>query len=216
MSRSRFPWLFAAALSGMLALTGTASAQDLQRQGGSQRLYHGQSARQVDVCSRAGATGDSSDVSLRACDEALPQVAGADRVAILTNRGLIHLRRNELDLALSDIDAALTTEPNNPDIMLNRGVILVRQHDYAPAVPLMTQALSLGVHQAYKAYYTRGLAREGLGDQRGALEDYNTSLQIQPDWGPAEAEVARFIRGRQQRLAGMLSDTGAPVQPPRN
>src|SRR5262249_46887366 len=106
-----------------LLLAGAAAAQDLQHQGGSQRLYHGSSVRQVEVCTRSSALGDSSDAALRACDGALDQVAGSDRVAILTNRGLMHLRRGENDLALADIDAALAIEPNNAEIMLNRGVV---------------------------------------------------------------------------------------------
>ena len=49
-----------------------------------------------------------------------------------------------------------------------------------------------------------------MGDIRGAYEDYNTALTIQPDWGVAEAELSRFARGRRERLASQLdtaSDT---------
>jgi tetratricopeptide (TPR) repeat protein len=77
-----------------------------------------------------------------------------------------------------------------------------------PAVAALTQALSLGVAEPYKAYYNRGAAREALGDLTGALEDYNTALDIHPEWAPAEAEVARFVRQRQQHLATALNEQG--------
>jgi Tfp pilus assembly protein PilF len=66
------------------------------------------------------------------------------------------------------------------------------------------------VREPHKAYLNRGVARENLGDLRGAYEDYSTALQIQPDWGPANAELARFARGRQEHLANVLGASQTP------
>jgi tetratricopeptide (TPR) repeat protein len=78
--------------------------------------------------------------------------------------------------------------------------------NYGPAIAVLTEALSLGVSEPHKAYYTRGAAREQLGDLRGALEDYTTALEIRPDWGLADAEMQRLARVRQERLAQHLQD----------
>ena len=77
-------------------------------------------------------------------------------------------------------------------------------HQPGPAVAAITPALTLGVREPEKAYYTRGAAREALGDLRGAYDDYTTALQIRPQWAPADQELARFVRGRREHLATVL------------
>jgi len=79
---------------------------------------------------------------------------------------------------------------------------------YGAAIAEITQALSLGVSEPHKAYFNRAAAREALGDLRGAYEDYRTALEIQPDWGPANAELARFARSRRDTLASRLGEDG--------
>ena len=76
-----------------------------------------------------------------------------------------------------------------------------------PAVAAITEALSLGVREPHKAYFNRAGAREALGDVRGAYEDYSTALEIQPDWGPSGAELARFARARREQLANILNQS---------
>ena len=78
------------------------------------------------------------------------------------------------------------------------------------AVAAITEALGLGVREPHKAYFNRGAAREALGDLRGAYEDYSTALEIQPDWGPANAELARFARARREHLADALGEPDTP------
>jgi Tfp pilus assembly protein PilF len=102
--------------------------------------------------------------------------------------------------------------PRHAEAHLNRGAALVMLRRPGPAVAAITTALSYGVSAPHKAYFNRAAAREAMGDLRGAYEDYNTALTIQPDWGAAEAELARFARGRRERLAAQLSDASATNQ----
>jgi hypothetical protein len=44
-----------------------------------------------------------------------------------------------------------------------------------------------------------------MSNLRGAYEDYETALQIQPDWGPAQAELQRFVRMKRDTLALKLN-----------
>jgi tetratricopeptide (TPR) repeat protein len=170
--------------------------------------------RSSHTCIQFAQTGDSTDTAIAACDLALrtEQLLRPDRVAILINRGSMHLHRHEADLALADFQAAIDLDAHNAEGLLDKGAALIQLHQPGPAVAAITQALTLGVREPYKAYYNRGAAREALGDIRGAYEDYTTALQIHPNWAPAEAELARFVRGRQQTLAGMLNGPpGAPT-----
>jgi hypothetical protein len=52
-----------------------------------------------------------------------------------------------------------------------------------------------------------------LGDLPGAYEDYSTALRIKPDWGAAEAELARSARAREERLARIIGVGGGSTAP---
>ena len=154
-------------------------------------------------CSEAAAAGVSDDAAVEACDRAInsERLNRANRIATHLNRGAVHLRRSEGAAALIDFDAVLEMQPQNAEAHLSRGAALIMTGQPGPAVAAITTALSLGVREPHKAYYNRAAAREALGDLRGAYEDYSTALEIVPDWGPAEAELNRFVRNRRELLA---------------
>lgn len=209
----------AAALVALAALAGTAHAAPgpdradptstaRERTKGARTVIGAPSA---DGCAAAAASGAADDLALSACDRALAleNTSRPNLIATRINRGTIHLRRREGEAALADFDAVIALDPRNADAHLNRGAALVLTRQPALAVAAITQALSLGVRAPHKAYFNRAAARESLGDVRGAYEDYSTALSIQPDWGAAEAELARFARVRRERLAAQLDAASA-------
>jgi tetratricopeptide (TPR) repeat protein len=160
------------------------------------------------VCNEFAATGNFSDDAVTRCTRALREERANRANLIITymNRGNIHAARREPELALADFNAIIELDENNAEARLNKGVAMVMLQNYGPAIAVLTEALGLGVNEPHKADYTRAAAREALGDQRGAYEDYTTALQIQPDWGLADAEMQRIARLRQERLAEHLMD----------
>ncbi|MGQ0533200.1 MAG: tetratricopeptide repeat protein [Caulobacteraceae bacterium] len=159
-------------------------------------------------CSEWVLRGDASDGTIETCTEALNyrRLERLAQLQLLVNRGVTHLRRREAQAALADFDAVLSLDPRHAEAHLNRGAALVQLGQNGPAVAAITEALGLGVREPHKAYFNRGAAREALGDIRGAYEDYSTALEIQPDWGPANAELARFARTRRDHLATVLGE----------
>lgn len=159
------------------------------------------------------AAGDFSDLTLASCTRALrnPRLNDEGEAQLLINRGIVYLRRGESEAAIRDFDLVLAEDDENAEAHLNRAAALVQMGQHGPAIAEITEALSLGVSEPHKAYFNRAAAREALGDVRGAYEDYSTALEIQPDWGPASAELARFARNRRDTLAAQLADT-APQQ----
>lgn len=165
-------------------------------------------------CSEAAAAGVSDDAAVEACNRAInsERLNRANRIATHLNRGAIHLRRSEGAAAIIDFDAVLAVQPENAEAHLSRGAALIMTGQPGPAVAAITTALSLGVREPHKAYYNRAAAREALGDLRGAYEDYSTALEIVPDWGPAEAELNRFVRNRRELLAERIGEPDAAQQ----
>lgn len=160
------------------------------------------------ACADAAAALDRDDRAMARCTRALRDEARNRLNLIITyiNRGNLRLARAEYALALADFDSAIALDPENAEARLNRGVALIAQEQFGPAIVALTEAVSLGVHEPHKAYYNRAIAREALGDLRGALEDYGTALAIRPDWGLADAEQQRLARLRQAQLASHLED----------
>jgi tetratricopeptide (TPR) repeat protein len=172
-------------------------------------------------CAVAAGAGRYDDEALAFCDRAIDseRLNRANRIVTRINRGAIHLRRGannpaaklqEGTLALADFDFVVAADSRNADAHLNRGAALVMVGKPGQAVGAITEALGLGVKQPHKAYLNRGAARESLGDLRGALEDYSTALEINPEWAIAEAELARFARTNRDRLAERV---GEPLPP---
>ncbi|MBL8546664.1 MAG: tetratricopeptide repeat protein [Hyphomonadaceae bacterium] len=153
-------------------------------------------------CNEQVVRGDVSDETISRCSDALEyrHLTQAAEIQLRINRGVTYMRRQQNEEALSDFDAVISLQPRHPEAQVNRGAALLQLHRYGPAIAAFTEALGLGVQEPYKAYFNRGAAREALGDIRGAYEDYNTALDIYPDWGPANAELQRFARQRRQTL----------------
>ncbi|HRE45390.1 MAG TPA: tetratricopeptide repeat protein [Terricaulis sp.] len=213
MSRARLPRRIAIFAALGLAVSGAAFSGDAwaQTSSGRERAVGARTTIGVpaaNACSQYVAEANSSDEALAACNRALSTERLNRQLLIAThiNRGALHLRRREGEAALADFDAVLAFDRRHAEAHLNRGAALVMLNRAGEAVTAITEALGLGVREPHKAYLNRGAAREQLGDVRGAYEDYNTSLEIQPDWGPANAELARFARARRERLAEVLGE----------
>lgn len=158
------------------------------------------------VCNEMAARGDTNDAAIYRCTRALREEQGNQNNLIIThiNRGNMYMGRRQAENALADFEAALALDENNAEARLNKGVAQVVLERFGPAIATLTDALSRGVNEPHKAYYSRAAAREALGDFRGALEDYTTALEIRPNWGIADAEMQRLARARQERLAQSL------------
>lgn len=206
--------LFATILAALFVAAPNAHAQlggvgQRERETGSRTTVGAPNAQ---ACMDAIVAGNSTDEAMAFCNRAVESenLPRATRLAIRINRGAMHLRRHEGADALADFDAVIAVDRRNAEAHLNRGMALIMMNQPGPAVAAITQALSLGVQNPHIAYFNRGAAREQLGDVRGAYEDYNTALEITPDWGPANQELARFVRGRRDTLAETLNTTGTP------
>jgi tetratricopeptide (TPR) repeat protein len=209
MSRARLPRRFGLLVA--LALVGTATFASAQQSAQRPVTVIGRDSN-ARACGQGVASNDLSAGTMEACDRALRnnRLEREDRIRVLINRGVLHLRLQQNEAALADFDAAAAEDPENAEVLLNRGATLVQLRQYGPAIASLTQALGLGVADPQKAYFNRAAAREALGNVRGAYEDYSTALEIQPGWALANAELARFARQRQEHLASMLDEEPTP------
>lgn len=128
------------------------------------------------------------------CDRALTNEAlsGHDVVATHVNRGILRLRRGNVDAAIADFDAAIALDPREPEAYLNRGSALLRQERAAEALPLLNAALERNTREPALAYFARAIANESLGNVAAAYADYRRASELKPDWRAPRAELSRF------------------------
>ena len=129
-----------------------------------------------------------------ACDEALrsPATTPNEIVATHVNRGILHLRRGNIEQAMADFDRAMTLDPSEPETYLNRGSALMRREDSANAIAMFNEAIQRNTRRPELAYYGRGLANELSGNIRGAYQDYRRASQLAPRWDEPRIELRRF------------------------
>ena len=135
---------------------------------------------------------DTATLSL--CDTALQDelMDVRDRAGTYINRGVVHMRREEMDAARRDFDAAIALAPNLGEGWANRGAVLVGQHRFSEGVAELAKAIQLGIKHPEKAYYNRALAYEGLDDEKNAYLDFQQALTLKPGWALATKELLRF------------------------
>jgi tetratricopeptide (TPR) repeat protein len=116
-----------------------------------------------------------------------------DRVAVAyINRGLLHVARSEFDKAIADSSVALELDNRLPEAMINRGAALLQEHRPADAAADFSNALQLAPAHIERVYFDRAMAREDMGDIRGAYADYRQAAQLNPQWDQPKRELARF------------------------
>lgn len=175
-------------------LFGTASAQsvDLREMGQGVILRFGEGS--AESCYRAAA--ERRSAGLGECTRALDRdlLDPRNRAATFVNRGILYLARGEQERALADFNRAIVTDPRLAEAYTHRGLAQLMLRNYQAAVTDITHGLSMtpGPAETHKAYYTRAVAYEELGNIRAAYADYRHANELAPQWDPARSELSRF------------------------
>jgi tetratricopeptide (TPR) repeat protein len=130
---------------------------------------------------------------LDVCTAALEESTNPmERAGTLVNRSVVLLNMNLVGRAVVDCRNAVRIDPNLGEGHANLGIALLKQGKYQDALPELDKGIELGVSKPHIAYYSRGLAKEGLKDLKGAYLDYKQAADLMPDFALANAELARF------------------------
>ena len=115
-----------------------------------------------------------------------------NRAATYTNRGVLRMRAGKYDAALSDYAAAKNLKPELGAVWLNEGAAHIFRKDYEQALVSLNKAIELESQDLYAAYYNRAIARENTGDLAGAYYDFQTTVELNPEFERAKWQLTRF------------------------
>lgn len=152
-------------------------------------------ARECYLATLAESSSLADRMGLAACDRAAngENVSTTLRAALLANRADIRLRMHDYAGTIADADASIGLDPELAAAYLNRGAGLIGLQRYQDALPALDKAIALSLSDRLQlAYFNRGMARENLGDIRGAYLDYKKASELDPEFEPAKEQLARF------------------------
>jgi tetratricopeptide (TPR) repeat protein len=151
------------------------------------------------ACYESAKRQEASKAALDVCSQAILDVAltPRDRAASFSNRAVIRLNRAEGQQALADCERALALGQDFAATFINKGAALIMLKRFEEARTALDSAVSLAEGaDRLPALVNRAMAREELGDVKGAYADLQAALAIKPDYAPALKELERFtLRG---------------------
>jgi tetratricopeptide (TPR) repeat protein len=120
-----------------------------------------------------------------------------DRAATYVNRGVVRSNLRHYRSALDDYDRGIGFGQYLADSDLgiahvDRASVLNALGRYTEALESVNKGLSLNTQRPEVALYNRAIAREALGDVKGAWQDYRQALVLVPTFTPAAEELKRF------------------------
>ena len=115
--------------------------------------------------------------------------------AAYNNRGIVHARRNDIDLAFADYSEAIRRDPNNAFPYNNRGLIYARRYDYAGAIADYSEAIRHNHPNLAQVYSNRGIAHKTLGLTEEAIADFHKAQAIDPSERTSKAQLALISPG---------------------
>jgi tetratricopeptide (TPR) repeat protein len=131
---------------------------------------------------------------LKICATALSEkLTPRDRAATLINRSALLIKALDYRGGLADCDESIRTYPSLGEAYLNRGVSLRELGELQASIEALNRGLEVGLNRPQLAYYDLAMAKEDLGDTKGAYHDYKTALQLEPDFALAAEQLRRFL-----------------------
>jgi tetratricopeptide (TPR) repeat protein len=143
----------------------------------------------------ATAKGTASRSDLLICNQAIAwalREPPSSRAAAVLNRGVLHLARAEFDAAVADFNAALKIQGDLSEAVNDRGLAHMARRHLTDAVADFSTALDLKPAQPAKIYFNRAMAKEDLGDVKGAYFDYRKAAELDPAWETPKDQLKRF------------------------
>ncbi|MCA9053968.1 MAG: tetratricopeptide repeat protein [Planctomycetaceae bacterium] len=111
-----------------------------------------------------------------------------DQALVYNNRGTFLQGQGRSDEAIRDFQKSVELDPKYIPALTNLGYVQVMQQKYSEAEGNLSRSLELDPKQAV-AFNLRAAARLYLGQIEGAIQDYQTVVQLTPDAASAFYEL---------------------------
>lgn len=102
-------------------------------------------------------------------------------------KGMAHQYSNDTVKAVTSLQTAVEQDPNHYNAFMQLGKLYaLEKHELADAY--FSNAIN-AKPKSIEAYYARGLHRQNMNNAKGALQDYNSILEMEQDHVPAQYNI---------------------------
>ncbi|MCK5278955.1 MAG: tetratricopeptide repeat protein [Cyclobacteriaceae bacterium] len=105
-------------------------------------------------------------------------------VKTIYNRGRCYQELSQYDRAMEDFNRVIELDANNENALLSIGQEMYRKEEYNSAAFYGEKVLERDPNNAM-AYYLKGRANHKQGFTRDAMHNYNSAINLSPDFGEA-------------------------------
>jgi tetratricopeptide (TPR) repeat protein len=181
---------------------------------------HGQSAaslglagRDTDYQSCETAPGDEG---LAACDRAIAsgKFNGRNLSLLYSDRGFLRMQKQQLDLALADLNEAARIDSSNFYAYWSRGAVFVAKKDFDRARADLTTALSLNPDKDSKAKIEEALNAVQASDQPNPSDDKTVITDPSRFWGQDQEGSASAASSYPAEAMPAAPAEAYPASPP--
>jgi len=132
--------------------------------------------------------------AVRECDRALEDelLTDDDRIATIVNRGIVKMSVGDFRGADSDFDMALRMNADEPEALLNKGLLRLRENRLEEAIGYFDRSIDAKTLRPALAHYVRAISQEQLGNVRGAYADLIRARELDPKWPLPAEELTRY------------------------
>jgi tetratricopeptide (TPR) repeat protein len=132
--------------------------------------------------------------AVRECDRALEDelLSDNDRLATIVNRGIVKMSLGNLRGADRDFDTAIRLKADEPEALLNMGLLRLRQNRLEEAIGYFGRSIDAKTLRPALAYYGRAMSQEQLGNVGRAYADLTRARDLDPKWPVPAEELTRY------------------------
>ncbi len=109
------------------------------------------------------------------------------------NLGILAGKRHHVDEAIGHFQRALEIDPTDPKVNLNLGELYFRLKRFDESAACFRKVLEAEPLNA-RAHYNLGVLSLSVGNRQAAIEHLQQSLQIEPDFAPAQLVLRRALK----------------------
>ena len=152
---------------------------------------------------------DLAAIAIGRAIAAVPSEKRADYYYLWSKQSAILRKRYKFDEALKAIDIAIVLNPSDLDLRHEKAATFLAQRRFQEVIAIENDLIR--IKPEWYFYSIRGLTRSYIGDNKGAIEDHNTVIKLNPDFEVAYVYRAG-VKSRMGDNRGALADMNRALE----
>lgn len=142
--------------------------------------------------------GKNPEITISSCSAIIK--SGRGKAGHFNNRGNAYLEKKMYDLAIQDLNQAVSLEPDNAIILNSRGNAFIFNKSYDQALPDLDKAIRIKPDYSHP-FVNRGIVYANKGENEKAIQDFDKAISLEPNsiLAFASRSMVYIIKGENEK-----------------